>query len=263
MKELYEGHYKNVIKAQKKATNAASKKRKEERERYYDNPNKCLECEYELEFKKKNNKFCSSSCSAKRNNRLRGERNLETKEKISKKLKGRKLSKEHKRKVSKHLKKYNKNRNFELIKKIDAYEKMPNKCKVCGSKIEYKKRHRKTCSEKCRIIASTKRTYRNGSRKTIEYNGIILESSWELKLAKWLDEKKIKWIRPKPIEWSDGQKTRMYYPDFYLPKQNLYLDPKNPYCMELDAEKVKVVRKKINIIYGDINEVINKIASVV
>ena len=132
------------------------------------------------------------------------------------------------------------------------------KCKICLKEFKSSKfRLRKTCSRECQILASTSRKYQNGSRKTINYNGIILESSWELKVAKLLDRKTIIWERPKPIGWVDSKnKSHFYYPDFYIPSMNMYLDPKNPYCMKKDLEKMEIISKSINIIYGDINKII-------
>ena len=42
--------------------------------------------------------------------------------------------------------------------------------------------------------------------KTIDYNGIKLDSSYEYSLAKLLDEKKIKWLRPKFLFWEDKKR---------------------------------------------------------
>jgi len=39
----------------------------------------------------------------------------------------------------------------------------------------------------------------------------------------------------------------------------MYLDPKNPYCMNKDKEKMNVISSLINIIYGDVVEVIKHI----
>jgi hypothetical protein len=46
-------------------------------------------------------------------------------------------------------------------------------------------------------------------------------------------------------------KQRNYYPDFYLPEHDLYLDPKNPYAMKQDLEKMTAIASKVNIIYGN------------
>lgn len=258
MNELYKGHYENALIAQKKAIEAVKNKNKKIKETYNKKPSYCLNCKNSLEYKKRNNKFCGSSCSATYNNKQREGHNDETKNKISKKLTGRKLSEEHKKKSSISLNKINDKTNFEKRKK--NYDKFPKFCTVCEQKIEYEQRHRKTCSTECKIFSSTNRTYLNGSRKTIKYNKIILESTWELKLAKWLDDKKIVWERPKPIVWLDDKnKKRLYYPDFYIPSLDLYVDPKNPYCMEKDKIKMSIISKKIKILYGNIDEIITKI----
>jgi len=61
-------------------------------------------------------------------------------------------------------------------------------------------------------------------------------------------------------KWIDkNNNDRMYYSDFYLPDYDIYLDPKNPYCMELDKEKMKYFENKIKIYYGDIDNLIENI----
>jgi hypothetical protein len=256
MKELYEGHSENLKKASKKGVIISSENANKKRDEYYINPNRCLECKNVLDFYKRNNKFCGSSCSATHNNKKRDSISDETKERISKKLTGRKLSEEHKKKCSIHLVSGG-GRNLEKLR-FD-YDNLPKKCNVCGNVIKYENRHRVTCSDDCKLIAKTNRTYLNGSRKTIYYKDVVLESSWELELAIFLDENNIKWVRPKPIKWNDGVKDRLYYPDFYLTEKDIYLDPKNPYCMEKDKLKMSEIGKKVRILYGDIKTIKEKI----
>lgn len=86
--------------------------------------------------------------------------------------------------------------------------------------------------------------------RTFDYKGIKLDSQYELDVAKELDENQIKWERPTYFIWKDenGIEHR-YYPDFYLPEYNVYLDPKNDYLINnksvrfgiTDAEKIKLV----------------------
>ncbi len=73
----------------------------------------------------------------------------------------------------------------------------------------------------------------------------MLDSSWEEKLAKRLDELDIKWIRPTtPIKWVDKNGfERNYFPDFYLPDYDIFLDPKNPYAYKSQQEKLDVIIK--------------------
>ena len=73
-------------------------------------------------------------------------------------------------------------------------------------------------------------------RKVFWYNGVMLESSYELAVAQDLDANNIKWVRPKRFYWVDDTgKRRHYTPDFYLPEYDVYLDPKNSYLIEIDS----------------------------
>jgi hypothetical protein len=151
--------------------------------------------------------------------------------------------------------------------KINSYKK----CKGCGDVfIRANKKgniDHKTCSQECAVDAQVRnRTYQNGSRKPSYYfnknteKEVLLESSWEVKTAKFLDKNKIFWVRPDPINWKDssGDEHR-YYPDFYLKKYDVYLDPKNPYCMDRDKEKINKISKKVDLIVGDLEKILTYI----
>ena len=87
---------------------------------------------------------------------------------------------------------------------------------------------------------------------------VLLDSSWEEKLAKILDDKHIKWERPKPLKWVDNAgNIHNYFPDFYLPEYNLYLDPKNPQACIKQKEKIDILYKMYNniIILHTIDEI--------
>ena len=106
------------------------------------------------------------------------------------------------------------------------------------------KKHSKETKEKMSKSASMRPA--RLKTKTINYNGVILESSWELALAKRLDELKIAWIRPDPLQWIDKEGVkRKYYPDFYLLDYDLYLDPKNAYAVETQKEKLDYLQKTL------------------
>jgi hypothetical protein len=76
----------------------------------------------------------------------------------------------------------------------------------------------------------------------------MLDSSWEEALAKRLDELKIEWIRPKlPIQYlTPNGKTHNYFPDFYLLKYDMFLDPKNPYALRVQKEKIDIIKSIMN-----------------
>jgi len=73
-------------------------------------------------------------------------------------------------------------------------------------------------------------------------NGVVLQSSYELRCSEILNGLNIDWIRPKYLKWDDG--SRKYFADFYLPKYDIYLDPKNNYKSKLDEEKINSVIKE-------------------
>lgn len=88
-------------------------------------------------------------------------------------------------------------------------------------------------------------SHRRLRRGIIEYKGIMLDSSWELALAKRLDALDIKWIRPDPVPWIDeGGVCHNYFPDFYLPDYDLYLDPKNPHAIKVQTNKLILLLKQ-------------------
>ena len=72
----------------------------------------------------------------------------------------------------------------------------------------------------------------------------------------------LKWIHKRKevlLFWYDeNNKKRRYYPDFYLPDYNVYLDPKNPYKISLDQYKLDAVieNNNIELIYGDMKTII-------
>lgn len=262
-----EQHKKNARIASKKGLDKIHDLHLDRIEEYNKNPKLCLMCGKSIVYEKKSSaKFCNSSCAAKYNNSRRI------------------VTNEQKNKVSSSLKeKYDKG---ELVSSFSNPETRPlpknqgigycklkyTDCKICNKTFVQKSYGVKvTCSEKCRVIASVKlRPYQNGSRKTIWYfnkwqnKEVLLESSWEKQIAEFLDNKEIHWERPDPITWVDSKlKTRLYFPDFYLPKYNLYLDPKNPYCMNRDIEKMRKVSDVINVVYGDVKIILNKIKELI
>ena len=97
----------------------------------------------------------------------------------------------------------------------------------------------------------------NGRTPRLEYNGVILNGNWELIVAKYLDINNIKWERPSiPFEYSWENKTHLYYPDFYLPEYDIYLEVKG-YERERDKCKWKVVSNLVVLKKKDIEDIKN------
>lgn len=89
--------------------------------------------------------------------------------------------------------------------------------------------------------------------RTYDYNGIKLDSTYEVKFAQDLDNNNIKWSRPTPLNWTDANgKEHLYYPDFYIEEFNVYVDTKNDYLINhinpkfgiTDLEKIDNVMKQ-------------------
>jgi hypothetical protein len=131
-------------------------------------------------------------------------------------------------------------------------------CVICEKSFEKMMRNdidvKKTCSKRCYIKMLKKWTRENPNcggelgYKHYDYNGVKMDSSWEVDIAKWMDNENIKWERSRKkymLWWTDdnGNKRR-YYPDFYLPEYDVYLDPKNKYKIENDRIKMERVIKE-------------------
>lgn len=95
------------------------------------------------------------------------------------------------------------------------------------------------------IMQETVRKYPNsytknnvcGRIKTVEYRGAKLKGSWELKTAQWLDYLNEEWIHEvNPQEYIWNNKSHLYFPDFYLPNRNVYIEVKG-YKTDRDTAK--------------------------
>ncbi len=98
---------------------------------------------------------------------------------------------------------------------------------------------------------------KGGRCKWYEYKGSKLQGTWELNVAKTLDKLNIEWIKLKTnkhtIEYELKEKVRRYTPDFYLPKDNLYLEVKG-FWTEESLDKMEAVieqHPEINIVIID------------
>lgn len=205
--------------------------------------NTCLNCNNTI-LSKSAKKFCSKSCSATFNNKKRAPRTVESKIKTSNTMKG-------KSNLSA--------KNLELHPKWCGIKYHP--CNYCGQIISNPKR--KTCSKQCKDSISSV----NGTlKRRLPYKGYIFQSSWEVIIAKFLDEQQVIWNQPtKRIKWFDStlQKDRTYLPDFYLPMFNYYLDVKNPIKQLQDADKIKQLTNIMQLRVGDIEDIKSFVLSLV
>lgn len=196
-------------------------------------------------------RYCSQTCSNRNGNP--GRRSELVRRNISEALKRRHLEGKHVRPKTKE-------------EQDQPYYPRTNltwrECSACQKLFFHiKGRKRKVCSRACRSKVYSDNCKgrpdmcKNNNRHSGWYESPIagrvwLESTWEVKVAKMLDEHQIEWNRPRRgWEWTDeGGKGHRYYPDFYLPEYNIYLDPKHPYAQIKDAYKINDVRQRHGII---------------
>ena len=164
---------------------------------------------------------------------------------------GRKLSEETKQKISKGLLK-----NFPVVEQ--------KYCLICKKKL-YKNNKTGYCNlhvtnapvseeTKQKISKGTKGKtggYREKSGYYKKYKGgyykdIWMDSSWEIAFAERMDNIEIKWERSTKVFFTyltKQNEQRKYYPDFYIPSKNLYIEIKGRWFPE---EKTKVRRSLEN-----------------
>lgn len=93
-----------------------------------------------------------------------------------------------------------------------------------------------------------------GRVKYTNYKGTILKGSWEVLVAIWLDDHNIKWeyeTKCFDYEWNG---KRIYYPDFYLPELDLFIEVKG-YETERDHHKWKSVSNLIVLKHKEIEKI--------
>ena len=137
-----------------------------------------------------------------------------------------------------------------ILKRIKKIKKI---CLCCGKEFEVTQcfLHQKVCSRKCYIQFSPvfnagNGGYRGSSKKykhqwyTSPIAGLMfLDSSWEVKYAKFLDKENIEWKRNKEkFPYVFENKIRNYIPDFYLIATNEYVEVKG-YMTKKDEEKIR------------------------
>lgn len=94
----------------------------------------------------------------------------------------------------------------------------------------------------------------NRSKKII-YNSIKFDSTWELKFYKWCEKNAVRCERNKKGFSYEFEGVRTYYPDFYLPEKDIYVEIKGQET-EKDRAKwrdfpeklLKISKKQIDLI---------------
>lgn len=140
-------------------------------------------------------------------------------------------------------------------KNVEYKTQHQNHCKMNPNALPYKG-HSHTEEEKRYLSECAKRNNLGGwhTSKSFEYKGIRLDSSYEVAFAQDLDKNNIKWERPEPLLYKLNGEEHRYYPDFFLPDYNVYVDTKNDYLINnvnsrfgiTDVEKIRLVEQQNN-----------------
>jgi hypothetical protein len=207
----------------------------------------------------KSKNCCSKECAAKRSSNFNKEDRLN---KIAKALQKRVADGLYVRpKRSGRI--FDKDLN-KTIREIDQ------ECIICRCVFNHKSL-KKTCSKNCLSKLMSHNAGNNPNcggetnYKRYKHKDIWMDSSWEVELAIWMDSENIIWERSKEnhkFRWEDKQgKKHWYFPDFYLPGLNIYLDPKNIFLQEKDKEKLEAVVEMhgITLFVGGLDSIKQKI----
>lgn len=197
--------------------------------RYNEAPNIC-KCGKPKQYKQRHNKYCGSSCAATFSNS----------EKIFQKPR-----KKQPKKVCSI--KYKECPQCSSIFLTSSHKGNKNSI-LCSEECLHKRR------QELGSISAKKNNF-GGVRqsKRILYNGVLLGSTYEVTLAKSLDEYGVKWSLPQKISYTDlSGKKHTYTADFYLPDYDVYLDPKNDFLINninpalgySDHDKIKWVTEQ-------------------
>jgi hypothetical protein len=197
----------------------------------------CYKCESSYTIKITENDFlknrypknCSLQCANARNH------TIETKEKIS---------------FSLNLK-YNDRKIIRHCSTVNCESKLSNNNASGFCKLHYHNSLFFRNKLKQGLLKSTKELggYRTKSGRSKIHGGyykeVWMDSSWELEFAKRLDSLKIKWERKniRKFDYLDfNEKNKKYYPDFYLPDFDLYVEIKGYWTKE-NIHKMKKVQE--------------------
>lgn len=229
--------YKEYLRIASSKSSEVIKQNKIKRIREYeDSPKLCIKCGRALSYKQlhEDGIYCGKSCSS-------GDK---------------KLSEKTKDKIKNSLKYYH-DSNIIISKKNTIIHKQ---CEMCNTTFNCKYgSSAKTCGVVCRTAILRKKSRENpncgGQKRTHRtyFNNIIgdsayLESSFEVRLATILNDMNILWTRPSYLWYLDKtMNKRRYYPDFYLPIYNVYLDPKNDFLIKTDSKKIESCAEYNNI----------------
>ena len=203
-----------------------------------------------------NCKYCSKEC--KNDNSLRNHERLckLNPDRKEDELKGyvRPWTEERRKQHSLIMKERSKTSNRHIWSKEERQE-ASRKSKLCNQKYWTEERRRQQSETMKKIVERSPGSYsannvcgRTKKYEMIDYLGsrVMLNGKWEVEVANWLNRQNIKWtnIIKEGFKYIWENSEHLYFPDFYLPEYDLYLEVKG-YERERDHCKWKVVKNLV------------------
>ena len=199
----------------------------------------CECCGKEIKEKFGSGRFCSRACANKR------------------------IASDKQRSIASKLRTDLNNAKTDAAKLI--YNEAPQYCQICGTKLDYKHRNLQTCSNICyKQLQAQHAKVRNLGGVTNSggpcsrrgyYHGIHCDSTYELIYLIYCLENNIKIVRNKKyfMYYNTNNVLRKYYPDFYLPELNTYIELKGYKDGNVDSKLDSVIKagSAIQILYKD------------
>jgi hypothetical protein len=190
----------------------------------------CLK--YRLTHKQNSKCFCSAECKSQYRTRLRVSVNcIECGDIFPRPISGSYSSQQYCSKscaaTANNKNRPKKEKEIRTPRNFTRYELICNECNEPFFVINCQKNLRKFCSQRC----AGKNNYHPDSTKATRcfYNDVQLDSGAELVFAQLLDKHQIKWIKNqyKFFTFKDKEnKERKYFPDFYLPDYDQWVEIK-------------------------------------
>lgn len=146
---------------------------------------------------------------------------------------------------------------------VSNYDANPKYCVICNTKLPYAKRKHQTCSKSCKNKLASSNAIKNhnggltvggGPKNTKHgrYKGFNCDSIYELVFVIYCLDHNIQFVRNTDyFNYTFEGKIRKYYPDFYLPDSDTYLELKGykDTKVDLKLQAVEAAGKNINILY--------------
>lgn len=197
-----------------------------QRHMYLKNPNRCKNCNCDLDYEKRNNIFCSRSCSSIYNNFKRLPRTYESKLKTKQSCKLHRLN-------------------------LGAYCKLNIKTCIFCNNIFFNPK-RKTCSESCYHALLSK----NASEKlrcisNRKNYGRHKKSYLELSFINWMKQNNIKHEYISEKQFYNDELKKNYYVDFFFPNLNLVIEldgTQHKNTVEKDKIRDEFLKRKFNLL---------------